>query len=80
MSDDTTPEQLRQEIKDIDAQIAELRRVSGGVVSSVGSDGDGVENSEDIAADLTGIEENDAVIEILQQRRESIQRRLGESG
>ena len=80
MSDDTTPEQLRQELKDIDAQIAELRRVSGGVVSSVGSDGDGVENAEDIAADLTGVEENDAVIEILQQRREAIQRRLGESG
>ena len=80
MSDDTTPEQLRQELKDIDAQIAELRRVSGGVVSSVGSDGDGVENAEDIAADLTGVEENDAVIEILQQRREAVQRRLGESG
>jgi len=80
MSDDTTPEQLRQELKDIDAQIAELRRVSGGVVSSVGSDGDGVENAEDIAAGLTGVEENDAVIEILQQRREAVQRRLGESG
>ena len=80
MSDDTTPEQLRQELKDIDAQIAELRRVSGGVVSSVGSDGDGVENAEDIAADLTGVEENDAVIEILEQRREAIQRRLGENG
>ena len=80
MSDDTTPEQLRQELKDIDVQIAELRRESGGVVSSVGSNGDGVENSEDIAAGLTGVEENDAVIEILEQRREAIQRRLGESG
>jgi len=80
MSDDTTPEQMRQELKDIDAQIANLRRESGGVVSSVGSGGDGVENTEDIAADLTGVEENDAVIEILQQRREAIQRRLGENG
>ncbi|HEY7046113.1 MAG TPA: hypothetical protein VH373_02755 [Jatrophihabitantaceae bacterium] len=80
MSDDTTPEQLRQELKDIDAQIAELRHESGGVLSSVGQEGDGVQNSEDIAADLTGVEENDAVIEILQQRREAVQRRLGESG
>lgn len=80
MSDDTTPEQLRQELKDIDAQIANLRRESGGVVASVGSGGDGVENTEDIAADLTGVEENDAVIEILQQRREAIQRRLGGNG
>jgi hypothetical protein len=39
-----------------------------------------VENSEDVAASLTGIEENEAVIGVLEQRRESILRRLGESG
>jgi hypothetical protein len=75
-----TPEQLRQRLHDIDAEIAYLRSTDGEVRAGVGPSGDGVENSEDVAASLTGIEENEAVIGVLEQRRESILRRLGESG
>lgn len=78
MSDEATPEQLRQELRDLDAQIAELRRTAGDARATVGPDGDGVENAEDVAASLTGIEEDEGVIEILEQRREAIRRRLGE--
>ncbi len=79
MSDDATPEQLRQELREIDAEIADLRRSAADVRTRLGPDGDGVENSEDIAADLTGIQEDEAVIGVLEQRREAICRRLDES-
>jgi hypothetical protein len=75
-----TPEELRQRLRDIDAEIADLRSTSGEVRARVGPSGDGVENAEDVAASLTGVEENEAVIGVLEQRRESILRRLGESG
>ena len=78
MSDEATSEQLRQELRELDAQIAELRRAAGDARATVGPEGDGVENSEDIAADLTGIEEDEGVIDVLEQRREAIRRRLGE--
>lgn len=80
MTDDTSPEQLRQELRDLDAQIAELRRDTNQVRAGIGPNGDGVQNAEDIAAELTTVEEDEGVIEILEQRREAIRARLGEPG
>jgi hypothetical protein len=34
MTDETTPDQLRQELKDLDNELAELRRVTGDVQSA----------------------------------------------
>jgi uncharacterized protein involved in exopolysaccharide biosynthesis len=79
MTDDTSPEQLRQELHDLDTQIAELRGDTAEVTSTIGPEGDGVQNSEDIAAELTSVEEDEGVIEILEQRREAIRARLGDA-
>jgi hypothetical protein len=80
MSDETAPEQLRQELHEIDAQIGDLRRVADDVRSQLRPDEGGVKNSEDIAADLTSIEEGEALIGILEQRRDAVLERLGELG
>lgn len=80
MSDDTSPEQLRQELHDLDAQIAELRGQTAEVTAGIGPEGDGVQNSEDIAAELTSVEEDEGIIEILEQRREAVRSRLAEPG
>ena len=79
MTSDATADQLRQELKDVDEEIAELRRVAGDVQSRRGEDSDtseGFQDPEDIATELTGLNETEAVIDTLQQRRESIAAKL----
>jgi hypothetical protein len=79
MSDQPTPESLRQELADIDAELADLRRVEGDVQARRGTDSDesvGYEEPEDIATDLTGLEETQAVIGALETRREAVSERL----
>jgi hypothetical protein len=79
MTDEATPDQLRQELRDIDAELAELRRVTGDVQSRRGEDGDqseGFEEPEDIATELTGLAETEAVIDTLESRREAVEARL----
>lgn len=83
MTDETTPEQLRQQIKDLDAEIAELRRLDGDAQARRGEDGgesEGYVEPEELATDLTGIAENEAVIDILTQRRESLEEKLSRLG
>jgi hypothetical protein len=79
MTDETTPDQLRQELKDIDAELADLRRLTGDVQSRRGEDGDrseGFQEPEDIATELTGLAETEAVIDTLESRREAVEARL----
>ncbi|MFI5890120.1 hypothetical protein ACIA5D_08365 [Actinoplanes sp. NPDC051513] len=79
MTDETTAEQLRQELKDVDAELAELRRLVGDAQARRGQDSDtseGFVEPEEIATELTGISETEAVIDVLEQRRERIEARL----
>jgi hypothetical protein len=79
MTDEMTADQLRQELEGIDQELAELRRVTGDAQSRRGEDGDaseGYQESADIATELTGINETEAVIDILEQRRETVAARL----
>jgi hypothetical protein len=79
MSDQITPDQLRQQLKDLDEELAELRRVTGDVQSRRGEDGDsseGYQEPEDIATELTGLNETEGVIDVLEQRRERLQEQL----
>ena len=80
MVDETTPEQLRQQLHDLDAEISELRSSRDDVEAHVGPEGDGVQDSEEIAADLTSVEENDAIVDVLEQRREAVRERLAQLG
>ncbi|MBM2622848.1 hypothetical protein JIG36_45840 [Actinoplanes sp. LDG1-06] len=79
MSEEITADQLRQELKDVEEQIAELRRVGGDAEARRGQDTDtseGYVEPEEIATELTGIAENEAVIDILEQRRERLEEQL----
>jgi hypothetical protein len=79
MTSDATADQLRQELKDIDGEIAELRRLSGDAESRRGQDTDtseGYREPEEQAIELTGIAENEAVLDTLQQRRERVEEQL----
>jgi len=75
MTGDTTPEQLRQELRDLDAEIAELR-----VSEQPADTEDEVRDSEEIAADLTTEEEQQAILGILEQRRDAVRERLRQLG
>ena len=76
MTGDTTPEQLRQELRELDAEIARLRADE----KSSEVESDDVRDSEEIAADLTSAEEDQAIVGILEQRREAIQQQLRQLG
>ena len=80
MADETTPEQLRRRLQELDAEIAELRHSTDDVKAHVGPEGDGVEDSEEIAADLTTVEVDDAVLTMLEQRREAVRAQLAQLG
>ncbi|HKF31823.1 MAG TPA: hypothetical protein VKB37_05565 [Jatrophihabitantaceae bacterium] len=75
MTGDTTPEQLRQELRDLDAEIAELR-----VSEQPADTEDEVRDSEEIAADLTTEEEQQAILGILERRRDAVRERLRQLG
>ena len=79
MTDEATPTQLRQQIQDLDNELAELRRVTGDVQSRRGEDSDtseGFQDPEDVATELTGLNETEAVIDVLEQRRERLESQL----
>jgi len=79
MSDEITPDQLRQHLKDIDEELAELRRVTSDVQSRRGEDGDGAGGfmePEDVATELTGLNETEGVIDVLEQRRARLEEQL----
>ncbi|MEV6633703.1 hypothetical protein AB0M54_23420 [Actinoplanes sp. NPDC051470] len=83
MTDQTNADQLRQELADIDTQLVELRRLDEDAEARRSSDGtrsEGVVEPEELATDLTGIAENEAVIDVLTQRRESIEAKLRDLG
>jgi hypothetical protein len=79
MTDETTPGQLRQKLDDIDTELADLRRVTADAQARRGEDGDaaqGYQEPGDIATELTGINETEAVIDVLEQRRERVEAQL----
>ncbi len=72
----TDREDLQRHIDDIDGQLRTLRGESEGVAEQVGGRDEGAQNPEDIAAALTMAEENGALIDALEARRESLVQRL----
>ena len=79
MTDEATSDQLREELREIDNELAELRWVTGDVQSRRGEDSgtsEGFQEPEDIATELTGLSETEAVIDVLEQRRERLEAQL----
>jgi hypothetical protein len=75
------PEQdeLRQQLQSVDAEIAEQRANADRLRADVGGQS-GPQDTEDVAASLTSIEEIEGVLNALVQRRETVLRQLGEDG
>jgi predicted RNase H-like nuclease (RuvC/YqgF family) len=73
-----TADQLKQELADLDNEIRELRDSLEQVRTQMRSDGP--QDSEDIAASLTNIEESEGALSALEARRERLQAQLGASG
>ena len=83
MTSDNTADQLRQELKDVDEELAELRRLTGDVTARRGRDSDTsieLQEPEEIATELTGLAETEAIIDTLEQRRERIEQQIKELG
>ncbi|MDT4904943.1 MAG: hypothetical protein QOJ37_93 [Pseudonocardiales bacterium] len=78
MADRSEQESLRQELQDVEAEIAEQRKLIDDLRSQVGGEDAGAMDAEDVAAILTNVEEIEGVLEGLEQRREGIRRQLGE--
>jgi hypothetical protein len=67
---------VRDEILAVDAELAELRRVSAQLRSEIGRRDDGATDPEDLAAAITSVQEQEALIGVLEARRERLQARL----
>jgi hypothetical protein len=65
---------LRDELRDVDEEIAQLRRGLEQLRAST----DGPTDSAEIAATVTAAEEQEALIAILEARRADLLRQLGE--
>jgi hypothetical protein len=68
MSDEITPDGLRHQLKEIDAELAELRGVTGDVQARRGEDGDsseGYQERDDLAVRNTQAGESGAAWEIV---------------
>ena len=76
MVDEVATEELRQRLRDIDAQIAEQQKS----IDDLKSQRDGVDDAEDIAADLTFMEEQQALLSMLERRRETVLEKLKARG
>lgn len=72
MAAGTTQEELRRHLRELDEETAQVRRVTDDAKGNVGGEGGGVEDSAEIAEDLTNIEEQDAVLGILRNHRADI--------
>jgi chromosome segregation ATPase len=80
MAEESDHEELRQQLRDVEAQLAEVRVSADELRAQLGGQSDGAQDSEDIAATLTGIEEYEGVLSALEQRRETVLKQLGEDG
>lgn len=79
---DQTPrgETLRQELREVDEEIAALRQQAASLRSPLGGRDNGPMDLAENAAQITLAEEQEALIEVLETRRETLQRRLEAQG
>ena len=71
-------DEIRQHLSELNQQIAELGGESDELFAQTGGDTDGAQESEDVATELTNIQENEGILDALYQRRERLQAELAE--
>lgn len=69
---------LRRRLQEVESEIAQLRGDAAGLNDNLG-DSAGAVDEADVAAANTNLEETEALLSILEQRRETLREKLGES-
>jgi outer membrane protein TolC len=77
MTEDVTESGLRDELKDLEQQIAELRRQAEDARRRVGQGWDTPTDSAEIATELQNAEEAEAFMRALEARRDAVLSKLG---
>jgi hypothetical protein len=75
-ADRAEPESLREELRTVEEELAGLRAEVGQLRGQFGGRGDGPVDPAENAADLTNVEEQEALIDVLERRRELLAARL----
>lgn len=75
--DDVQETDLREQLRLVDEELAELRVEVGQLRAQVGERNDGPIDPAENAAVITSVEEQEALIDALEQRRAGLLRRLG---
>lgn len=79
MAEESASQRRRRELRDVEAQIDELRATIGRLRSQVRPEGGAAEDAEEVATDLTSIQEQEAVLGALERRRDAmLERPTGE--
>jgi hypothetical protein len=73
---DDGQESLREELRTVEEELAGLRAEVGALRGQFGGRSDGALDSAENAADLMNVEEQEALIEVLERRRELLAARL----
>ena len=70
------PDDTQRKLDDLETEIAQLRASTDELRAQVGGQSDGAQDSEDVAAVLTSIEENEGILNALEARRETLRGEL----
>jgi hypothetical protein len=72
-----TDDELRNQLRDLEEQMAELRRSAAEIRQRVGQGWDAPQDQADVATALTEAEEQEAFLRVLEDRRQRLLERLG---
>jgi hypothetical protein len=75
MSDETVD--VQEELRDVETELEQLRGTVAGLREQIGDRSDGPRDPAELAAVLTAVEEQEALVRILERRRSELRARLG---
>ena len=79
MATDKTDSEMRDELRLVEEELAELRQTATDLRRRIGDRSDAPTDAADMAAAITAAEEQEAFLRALEARREVLLRRLGEA-
>lgn len=73
-----TKDELRRQLEDLNRQITELGGERDEIFGEVGGQDQGAQDTEDVAAELTNVQETEAILAVLYAKRDRLHEQLGE--
>jgi len=67
---------LQEQLRTLDAEVAEMRQTVAGLRRGIGNSSDAPVDAADMAAAITSAQEQEAVLKLLEAKRDDVQRRL----